>query len=82
MSRLIPARPFGMTSPIFGQQTAQAVDLGGAELHQLLAHLAQRWLDLHEEIKVHGAQLKSSQKPQLPKCSSSSALVSIPPLRC
>ena len=23
-----------------------------------LAHLAQRWLDLHEEIKVHGAQLK------------------------
>ena len=25
---------------------------------------------------------KSSQKPQLPKCSSSSALVSIPPLRC
>ena len=27
---------------IFGQQTAQAVDLGGAELHQLLAHPMQR----------------------------------------
>ena len=27
---------------VFGQQAAQAVDLGGAELHQLLAHAVQR----------------------------------------
>ena len=32
-----------------------------------LAHLAQRWLDLHEEIKVHGAQLKVLTKTAAPK---------------
>jgi len=31
-----------MTSPYSGQETAQAIDLGGAELHQLLAHAVQR----------------------------------------
>ena len=32
-----------------------------------LAHLAQRWLDLHQEIKVHGAQLKVLTKTAAPK---------------
>ena len=32
-----------------------------------LAHMAQRWLDLHEEIKVHGAQLKVLTKTAAPK---------------
>ena len=32
-----------------------------------LAHLARRWLDLHEEIKVHGAQLKVLTKTADPK---------------
>ena len=42
MSRLIPARPRGMTSPNSANRPPQAVDLGGAELHQLLAHPMQR----------------------------------------
>ena len=32
-----------------------------------LAHLAQRWFDLHEEIKVHGVQLKVLTKTAAPK---------------
>ena len=37
-----PGSAFRHDLAIFGQQTAQAVDLGGAELHQLLAHAMQR----------------------------------------
>ena len=42
MSRRIPARAARHYLAVFGQQAAQAVDLGGAELHQLLAHAMQR----------------------------------------
>ncbi len=39
----------------------------GTAMRHALSHLAQRWLDLHEEIKVHSRQLKALVKATAPQ---------------